>query len=145
MDSIDSMDIVQEIQTPTTEKSPNNSPSPPIPKNPLPSTPTAQPPTTPPDPMPQITTVADRQILQPVPPSKLVLPEALHSANEENIKNTSSFLPQELAEIVAIRQRRERAWHTRVMICISAISSIESMLAGFQDEVGKEEASAFQT
>ena len=145
MDSIDSMDIVQEIQTPTTEKSPNNSPSPPIPKNPLPSTPTAQPPTTPPDPMPQITTVADRQILQPVPPSKRVLPEALHSANEKNIKSTSSFLPQELAEIVAIRQRRERAWHTRIMICTSAISSIESMLAGFQDEVGKEEASAFQT
>ncbi|KHJ33500.1 putative eka-like protein [Erysiphe necator] len=43
-----------------------------------------------------------------------------------------------------MRQRRERAWHARLMICTTAISSIESSLANFKDEIEIEEVAAFQ-
>ncbi|POS85267.1 hypothetical protein EPUL_004099 [Erysiphe pulchra] len=58
--------------------------------------------------------------------------------------NPSKFIPQELAEIVAIRQRRERAWHARILICTCVISNIDSTLANFKDEISKEEAAALQ-
>ncbi|KHJ30992.1 putative eka-like protein [Erysiphe necator] len=43
-----------------------------------------------------------------------------------------------------MRQRRGRAWHARLMICTTAISSIESSLANFKDDIEKEEVAAFQ-
>ncbi|POS84068.1 hypothetical protein EPUL_003472, partial [Erysiphe pulchra] len=50
----------------------------------------------------------------------------------------------ELAEIFAIQQHRERAWHACLLICTTAISSIDSTLACFKDEIEKEEAAAFK-
>ncbi|KHJ33121.1 putative eka-like protein [Erysiphe necator] len=57
----------------------------------------------------------------------------------------NAFLPKELADIIAIRQRRERAWHARLRICTTMISSIDSTLANFKEEVEIEEIVAFKT
>ncbi|KHJ34070.1 putative eka-like protein [Erysiphe necator] len=54
------------------------------------------------------------------------------------------LLPQELADIIATRQRRERAWHSCIMICKTINSSLESTLAKFRDEIEKEEVEAFK-
>ncbi|KHJ30438.1 putative eka-like protein [Erysiphe necator] len=43
-----------------------------------------------------------------------------------------------------MRQRRERAWHARILICTCVISNIDSTLADFKDEILKEEAAALQ-
>ncbi|KHJ33344.1 putative eka-like protein [Erysiphe necator] len=56
----------------------------------------------------------------------------------------SKFIPQELAEIFGIRQRREHAWHGRILICTSVISNIDSTLTNCKDEFSREEATAFQ-
>ncbi|POS83903.1 hypothetical protein EPUL_004719 [Erysiphe pulchra] len=89
-----------------------------------------------------IKTTDGRQILKPVAPSKRPVTERPYLTNKPNFGN--AFLPKELAEIVAIRQRCERAWHARLMICTAAISSIESKLANFKDEIEKEEVAAFK-
>ncbi|KHJ30844.1 putative eka-like protein [Erysiphe necator] len=60
------------------------------------------------------------------------------------MRNESKLIPQELVEIVAIRQRCERAWHARILICISVISNIDSTIADFKYEITREEATAFQ-
>ncbi|KHJ36343.1 putative eka-like protein [Erysiphe necator] len=78
------------------------------------------------------TSVANRQIRGPVPPSKHVLLEISHNDIGEGMK------------IVAIRQRRERAWHARILNCTSVIINIDSTLADFKDEISKKEATAFQ-
>ena len=110
MNSSDIMDITQENQFLSTEKSPEISPTPSIHSSSLPPSPTAPPPPLPPDPKSQSTTATtNRQILQPVPPSKRVLPDANQVNNLENLDDASSYLPRELADIIAIRQRRERA------------------------------------
>ncbi|POS84848.1 hypothetical protein EPUL_002434 [Erysiphe pulchra] len=49
-----------------------------------------------------------------------------------------------LAEIVATRQRHERAWHTRIIVYTTVYSNIESTLANFSDEIEKEEIVAFK-
>ncbi|POS83818.1 hypothetical protein EPUL_005061, partial [Erysiphe pulchra] len=49
---------------------------------------------------------------------------------------------KELAEIIATRQRRERAWHARLLIYSTVISYIDSTLAAFEDEIENEEAAA---
>ncbi|POS86106.1 hypothetical protein EPUL_002531 [Erysiphe pulchra] len=72
--------------------------------------------------------------LIPISPSPIASPS---SPNKINIAN--AFLPKELAEIVAIRQLRERAWYARLMICTTAISSLESTLANLKDEIEVEE------
>ncbi|POS83044.1 hypothetical protein EPUL_005361 [Erysiphe pulchra] len=54
----------------------------------------------------------------------------------------NSLLPKELAEMIATRQRRERAWHARLMLYTTVISNINSTLAVFVDEIEKEEAAA---
>ncbi|KHJ34547.1 putative eka-like protein [Erysiphe necator] len=56
----------------------------------------------------------------------------------------SRFIPQELAEIVAMRQCHERVWHARILICTSVISNIDSTLADFKNEISKDEAAALQ-
>ncbi|KHJ32970.1 putative eka-like protein [Erysiphe necator] len=58
--------------------------------------------------------------------------------------HTNAFFPKELPDIIAIRQRRERAWHARLLVCTTIISSIDSALANLQDEIEKEEAVAFK-
>lgn len=51
----------------------------------------------------------------------------------------NAFLPKEHGDIIAARQRRELAWHTRVMICTTVISSIDSTLSIVVDEIEREE------
>ncbi|KHJ32167.1 hypothetical protein EV44_g3707 [Erysiphe necator] len=98
----DSMDISQDSQAPSTERSqqpppisPNHNPSPSI-ASPSP---------------PSITSADSRQMFKPVASSKLPIPERpLHnSRNHSDIAN--AFIPKELAEIIATRQRRECAWY----------------------------------
>ncbi|KHJ30755.1 putative eka-like protein [Erysiphe necator] len=62
--------------------------------------------------------------------------------NNSDAANT--FLPKELAEIVANRQRRERAWHPRLMLCTTVISNIDSTLENITDDIEKEEAFALK-
>lgn len=54
------------------------------------------------------------------------------------------FLPKELAGVIATLQLRERAWHVRVMICITILSNIDSTLANLTEGIEKEEAEAFK-
>ncbi|KHJ33976.1 putative eka-like protein [Erysiphe necator] len=139
----DSMDISQESPAPSTESSNQPAPIPPIPSIPntpsnftLPSPPlNLQPPTK---------TTSGGQILKPAAPFKRPVTErpSLNNSNQPNIGN--AFLPKELAEIVATRQRRERAWHARLMICTTTMSNIESTLVNFKDDVEKEEVEAFK-
>lgn len=47
-------------------------------------------------------------------------------------KNFShAYLPRELANIIAVRQRQERAWHIRLSIWASVFSNIDSTLASY--------------
>ncbi|POS82704.1 hypothetical protein EPUL_005852, partial [Erysiphe pulchra] len=64
------------------------------------------------------------------------------SSDKLNIGN--AFLSKELAEIFAIRQRCERAWHARLIIFTTTISSFNNTLACCKDEIEKEEAAAFK-
>ena len=139
---MDPMDIIKDNDTLTTDKSSKSSPSTQTSPTALPP-PSTTPPPLPPVPTPLNPTVADRQSLQPVPPSKRVLTEAPQIAGGESTENAYTFLPRELSDVIAIRQRRERAWHARLMICTSAISCVEGFLASFQDGIEKEEAGIF--
>ncbi|POS81813.1 hypothetical protein EPUL_006290, partial [Erysiphe pulchra] len=79
-------------------------------------------------------------IFKPVPPSKRA---AQHDAEPEsrNEKNFShAYLPRELANIIAARQRQKRAWHIRLSICASIFSNIDSTLATYKEDIEKEEA-----
>ncbi|KHJ34691.1 putative eka-like protein [Erysiphe necator] len=66
-------------------------------------------------------------ILKPVAPSDRLLPEKPQSRINSDIAN--SLLPQELADIIATRQRHEIAWHARLLI---------------SNEIEKEEVVAFK-
>ncbi|POS86623.1 hypothetical protein EPUL_003797 [Erysiphe pulchra] len=112
---IDSMDRSQESEALSTESS---NQLPPIPN----SSPPIASPLSPSNPVPQSKTIDRRHILKPVAPSKR----------------------PELADIIATRQRRERAWHARLMICTTAISNIESTLVKFKNDIEKEEVEAFK-
>ncbi|KHJ33852.1 putative eka-like protein [Erysiphe necator] len=93
---------------------------------------------------PPTKTTNGRQILKPVAPSKRLVTErpSLNNSNQPNIRN--AFFPKELAEIVATRQRRERAWHAHLMMYTTTMSNIESTLVNFKDDVEKEEVEAFK-
>ncbi|POS82170.1 hypothetical protein EPUL_006644, partial [Erysiphe pulchra] len=63
----------------------------------------------------------------------------------ENTGVEIAFLPKELlAEIIATRQRRERAWHVREMICTTVLSNIDSILANLVEDIEKDEAEAIK-
>ncbi|KHJ32024.1 putative eka-like protein [Erysiphe necator] len=47
-------------------------------------------------------------------------------------------------EIIATRQRREQAWHARLLICTTVISYLDSSLVNFTKEIEKEEVAAFK-
>ncbi|POS83658.1 hypothetical protein EPUL_004335 [Erysiphe pulchra] len=64
--------------------------------------------------------------------------------SDHNSDYANAFLPQEQAEIIAIRRSRERAWHARLMICITVISNVDSTLGSFKENIGKEEVVAFK-
>ncbi|POS82134.1 hypothetical protein EPUL_006813, partial [Erysiphe pulchra] len=85
-----------------------------------------------------------RQILKPVAPSKRSISERPPQSSGENCDIANAFLPRELADIIASRQRRERAWHARILICTSMISSIDSTLANFTEEIEIDEVLAFK-
>lgn len=84
-----------------------------------------------------------RQTLKLVAPFKrpIILRLTQNSRNKSEIENP--FFPKELANIIVIRQRRERAWYTCLLLCTSMISSIDSTLVNFK-EVEMEEVVAFK-
>ncbi|KHJ33072.1 putative eka-like protein [Erysiphe necator] len=86
----------------------------------------------------------ERPILKPTAPSKRPLPDRISKNSSENTGSVNAFLPKELAEIIATRQRRERAWHVRFMICATILSNIDSTLANLDEDIEKEEAEAFK-
>ena len=117
------MEIVNDTTNSSTER---NNPPPPnalTPSITRPPSPHIAPPpqTLPSDPEPLNRKVTNRQILQPVPPSKRAPPEISREIISEESESVALFIPKELAEIVAVRQRRERAWHARFQICTSII------------------------
>ncbi|KHJ30976.1 putative eka-like protein [Erysiphe necator] len=85
------------------------------------------------------------QILKPVVPYKRPVTERPTQKRKENLDTSNAFLPKELADIIATRQRRRRAWHARLLICTTMISSIDSTLADFKEEDEVEEIVAFKT
>ncbi|KHJ32202.1 putative eka-like protein [Erysiphe necator] len=72
------------------------------------------------------------------------VPEGTSQRGGHYSVNANAFLPEELAEILVIRQSRERAWHTRLMICATVISNTEITLANFTKKVEKEEVVALK-
>ncbi|KHJ35827.1 putative eka-like protein [Erysiphe necator] len=139
----DSMEISQETQAPSTETSNQPPPIPPIPPIPNSPSPFATP-TTPSDSQLPNNNIVGRPILKPTAPSKRPASVKIPQISRDNIGVENLFLPKELAEIIATRQRRERAWHARVLICTTVISYIDNTLAAFEDEIEKEEAAAFK-
>ncbi|KHJ30415.1 putative eka-like protein [Erysiphe necator] len=92
--------------------------------------------------------VVNRKFLEPVPPSKRAAqnaadPDSSCQLNEED--PTLRHLPPELAKIFAARQQQERAWHTRLMVCTSFISNIESIVNNFQEGEEKETVRKIQS
>ncbi|POS83693.1 hypothetical protein EPUL_005062, partial [Erysiphe pulchra] len=84
--------------------------------------------------------VENRPIIKPSPPSNR---EAQHDAEPEpkNEKNFShASLPRELANIVAVRQRQECAWHIRLSMFVSIFRNIDSTLAIYKEDIEIEEA-----
>ncbi|POS85814.1 hypothetical protein EPUL_001067 [Erysiphe pulchra] len=138
----DSLDLSPESLAPSTELSHQPPRIPPVPPIPNPSSSIAPPP--PPSKIPPSSnTAAGRQILKPVSPSKRPIPERLHN-NKGNSDIANTFILQELAEIIATRQRRERAWHARLIICTTVISNLDSTIANFTEEIAIEEAVALK-
>ncbi|POS86854.1 hypothetical protein EPUL_001769, partial [Erysiphe pulchra] len=114
--------------------------SPPLPDSPSPFAPSSQPSDTQ---IPNKSTVG-RPILKPTAPSKRPTPDKTPQNSSEKTGIENAFLPKELREIIATRQRREHAWHVRVMICSTVLSNIDSKLANLVEDVEKEEAEAFK-
>ncbi|KHJ34443.1 putative eka-like protein [Erysiphe necator] len=83
-------------------------------------------------------------ILKPTASSKPTLPDQISKNSNQNTGNENAFLPKELAEIIATRQRRERVWHVRLMICTTVLSNIDSTFANLDEDIEKEEAEAFR-
>ncbi|POS82205.1 hypothetical protein EPUL_005827 [Erysiphe pulchra] len=140
---IDSMSKSQESHAPSAESSKQPPPIPPIPPLLNSPSPFASPP--PPLNLESSAKMTDgRHILKPVAPSKRPVTDNATQNDKDKFEIQNAFLPKKLVEIFDIRQRRERAWHARLMICTSVISNIESTLSNFKDEIEKEEASAFR-
>ncbi|KHJ32131.1 putative eka-like protein [Erysiphe necator] len=119
----------------------NNLPQ--FPQYPVPNTPSLSTPSSQPlDIQVPNKSLAGRQILKPSAPSKRPIPEKIPQNSRENTGVENAFLPKELAEIIAARQRRERAWHVRVMICTTVLNNIDSTLANLTEDIEKEEAKA---
>ncbi|KAI1005068.1 hypothetical protein K3495_g3158 [Podosphaera aphanis] len=121
------MDISQESQALSTERSQQPPPIPPIPPIHNPSPPIASP-SSPSQTPPSTTSAAGRQMLKP----------------RDNSDIANAFIPKELAEIIATRQHRERTWHACLILCTTVISNLESTLTNFTDEIEKEEAVALK-
>ncbi|KHJ34354.1 putative eka-like protein [Erysiphe necator] len=138
------MDISQESQALPTESSHLPSPIPPIPPIPNSPSPFAPPPPPPLNLEPSAKMTYGRQILKPVAPSKRPIIERPTPSSSNNFNTENAFLPKELADVIATRQRRERAWHARLMLCTTVISNIDSTLAAFIDDIEKEEAAALK-
>ncbi|POS82015.1 hypothetical protein EPUL_006468, partial [Erysiphe pulchra] len=84
----------------------NLPPFPPFLQFPIPPSPTE--PLTPPSNSAMSNTIIDgRQILKPVAPSKRPITERPTSDSSDKSDSRNAFFPKELADIIAIRQRRE--------------------------------------
>ncbi|POS82481.1 hypothetical protein EPUL_005631, partial [Erysiphe pulchra] len=88
--------------------------------------------------------IVGRKILKPAIPFKRTIPDKSPPNGGKNTVIDNAFLPKELKEVITTRQRRERAGHARKLICTTVISCIDSTLASFEDEIEKEEVSAFK-
>lgn len=141
------MDYTIENVAPSTETSPLSSLIPPLHSSPLPP-PNSTLPQSPLNKEPLCNAVINRQILQPIPPSKRTAPTVADSditSHTNDEENYDSHLPHNFAAILAARKRQEKALNTRLMICTSFISGIESTVANFQDGDEKAMANELQT
>ena len=141
------MDYIIENVAPSTETSPLSSLIPPLHSSPLPP-PNSTLPQSPLNKEPLCNAVINRQILQPIPPSKRTAPTVADSdvtSHNNDEENYDSHLPHNFAAIFAARKRQEKALNTRLMICTSFISGIESTVANFQNGDGKAMANELQT
>ncbi|POS84992.1 hypothetical protein EPUL_004153, partial [Erysiphe pulchra] len=136
---IDSMDVIQDSQALPTENEQSTSPHSPYPRSPTPYRVTLTTVTT-------STTkqrMVGRKIRKPTILFKRTIPDKTPPNGGKKNVIDNAFLPKELAEVIATRQRRERAGHARILICATVISCIDSTLASFEDEIEKE-VSAFK-
>lgn len=76
--------------------------------------------------------------------SKCVISESTSQRGGHNSDNENTFLPKELAEIIANRQSRERVWHAQLIIFITFISNVDSTLASFKEDIKKKEVLTFK-
>ncbi|POS85556.1 hypothetical protein EPUL_003844 [Erysiphe pulchra] len=102
----DLMEISQESQAPSTESSHHPPPMPPVPPIPN-SSPLIASLSSPSKIPPSNKIELGRQILKPVAPSKRPISERPLHNSWKNSDTANAFLPQELAEIIANRQRRD--------------------------------------
>ncbi|POS82785.1 hypothetical protein EPUL_003993 [Erysiphe pulchra] len=140
---IDSMEISQEPQAPSTDTSNQSPPIPTVPSTHNPPSPFASS-----SPLSEIQLsnkiTVGRPILKPIAPSKRLTSGRIPQNCSESTEMENAFLPKELAEVIATRQRRERAWHVRVMICTTVLSNIDSTLENLVEDIELEEAEAFK-
>lgn len=74
------------------------------------------------------------------PPSKRAAQHDAESVSTNEKNFSHAYLPREMANIIAARQRQEHAWHIRLSICASIFSNIDSTLAIYKEDIEKEEA-----
>lgn len=137
----DSKEISQKSVALSTELSQQ---SPPIPLTHN-SSPLNAPPSPPSNIPPSINSALSRQIPKSITPSKRPIPERLVHRNRNNSYIANAFIPQDLAEFIATRERRERAWHARFITCTTVTSNLYSTLANFTEDIAIEEAVALKS
>lgn len=139
----DSMEISQESQAPSTDTSNQPPPIPTVAPIHNPSSPFAS--SSPPSETQLSNKITfGRPVLKLTAPSKRPTSGRIPRNCSESTDMENAFLPKELAEVIATRQRRERTWHVRVMICTTFLRNIDSTLANLVEGIEKEEAEAFK-
>lgn len=118
---------------------------PPIPILPIPPNPQSHSPIATSHPPPSFKTqvnsiVGNRPITKPTSLSKRVVQNDAEPEPTTEKYFSHAYLPRELANNIAARQRQERAWHFRFSIYASIFSYIESTLAIYKEKIEKEEA-----
>ncbi|KAI1007087.1 hypothetical protein K3495_g1122 [Podosphaera aphanis] len=109
-------------------------PSPPAPPDPfMPSSPPFAPPSLPLSSAAINAVAGNRHILQPVPSSKRISSDAVpETTDDDGSKNTDSFLPRKISEIIA------------ASVISNIDSNIDSTITSFRDENRKGEANALR-
>ncbi|KHJ35253.1 putative eka-like protein [Erysiphe necator] len=91
--------------------------------------------------------VLNRKILEPVIPTKRVASNATDStktSHSNEVEDTHPYIPRELLEIFTARQRQEKAWLTRLLVCTCFLSGIDRTVSNFKEGAEKEMAKTIQ-